>query len=97
MFRLESAAVNPSRPDYLDQVVWYQILAFPENPKLIKKDREKNRRNKEGKPGGAHHLDKKEKKEILRLVKEVIVGNDIIDIKRSIPLKEGKNEQNDKS
>jgi site-specific DNA recombinase len=45
-----------------------------------------------------HQLDIKEKKKILRLlVKEVIVGDDIIDIKHSIPLKEGKNEQNDKS
>jgi site-specific DNA recombinase len=44
------------------------------------------------------YLDIKEKKKILRLlVKEVIVGDDIIDIKHSIPLKEGKNEQNDKS
>ena len=45
-----------------------------------------------------HYLDIKEKKKILRLlVKEVIVGDDIIEIKHSIPLKEGKNEQNDKS
>ena len=45
-----------------------------------------------------HDLDIKEKKKILRLlVKEVIVGDDIIDIKHSIPLREGKNEQNDKS
>jgi site-specific DNA recombinase len=45
-----------------------------------------------------HYLDIKEKKKILRLlVKEVIVGDDIIDIKHSIPLKEGTNEQNDKS
>ncbi|MDQ3395874.1 MAG: hypothetical protein M3512_17450, partial [Bacteroidota bacterium] len=45
-----------------------------------------------------HQLDIKEKKKILRLlVKEVVVGDDIIDIKHSIPLKEGKNEQNDKS
>ena len=45
-----------------------------------------------------NHLDIKEKKKILRLlVKEVIVGDDIIDIRHSIPLKETKNEQNDKS
>ena len=45
-----------------------------------------------------HYLDIKEKKKILRLlVKGVIVGDDIIDIKHSIPLKEGINEQNDKS
>jgi site-specific DNA recombinase len=45
-----------------------------------------------------HYLDIKEKKKILRLlVKEVIVGDDIIDIKHSIPLTEGKNAQNDKS
>lgn len=43
-------------------------------------------------------LDIKEKKKILRLlIKEVMVGDDIIDIRHSIPLKEGKNEQNDKS
>ena len=40
----------------------------------------------------------KEKKKILRLlVKEVIVGDDIIDIRHSIPLKEAQNEQNNKS
>lgn len=45
-----------------------------------------------------NQLDIKEKKKILRLlVKEVIVGDDIIDIRHSIPLKEGENEQNDKS
>jgi site-specific DNA recombinase len=45
-----------------------------------------------------NHLDIKEKKKILRLlVKEIIVGDDIIDIRHSIPLKEAKNEQNDKS
>lgn len=45
-----------------------------------------------------HHLDIKEKRKILRLlVKEVVVGDDVIDIKHSIPLKEGKNERNDKS
>ena len=45
-----------------------------------------------------HHLDIKEKKKILRLlVKEIVVGDDIIDIRHSIPLKETKNEQNDKS
>ncbi len=39
-----------------------------------------------------------EKKKILKLlVKEVIVGDDVIDIRHSIPLKEGKNEQNEKS
>lgn len=42
-------------------------------------------------------LDIKEKKKILRLlVKEVVVGDDIIDIRHSIPLKEAKNEQNEK-
>jgi site-specific DNA recombinase len=45
-----------------------------------------------------NQMDIKEKKKILRLlVKEVIVGDDIIDIRHSIPLKEGENEQNDKS
>jgi site-specific DNA recombinase len=45
-----------------------------------------------------NQLDIKEKKKILRLlVKEVVVGNDIIDIRHSIPLKEAKNEQNEKS
>jgi site-specific DNA recombinase len=45
-----------------------------------------------------HYLDIKDKKKILRLlVKEVIVGDDIIDIKHSIPFKEGKDEQNGKS
>jgi site-specific DNA recombinase len=45
-----------------------------------------------------NHLDIKEKKKILRLlVKEIFVGDDIIDIRHSIPLKEAKNEQNDKS
>ena len=45
-----------------------------------------------------NHLDIKEKKKLLRLlVKEVVVGDDIVDIKHSIPLKEGKNEENDKS
>ena len=40
----------------------------------------------------------KEKKKIMRLlVKEVVVGDDSIEIKHSIPLKEAKNEQNDKS
>ena len=39
-----------------------------------------------------------EKKKIVRLlVKEVIVGDNVIDIRHSIPLKEAKNEQNDKS
>ncbi len=43
-------------------------------------------------------LDIKEKKKILRLlVKEVVVGDDMIDIRHSIPLKEAKNEQNKKS
>jgi len=43
-------------------------------------------------------LDIKEKKKILRLlVKEVVVGNDSIDIRHSIPLKENKNEQNKKN
>jgi site-specific DNA recombinase len=45
-----------------------------------------------------NQLDIKEKKKILRLlVKEVIVGDDLIDIRHSIPLKEAKNEGNDKS
>jgi len=45
-----------------------------------------------------NQLDIKEKKKILRLlVKEVVVGDDIIEIKHSIPLKEAKNGQNDKS
>jgi site-specific DNA recombinase len=43
-------------------------------------------------------LDIKEKKKILRLlVKEVVVGDDQIDIRHSIPLKETKNEQNEKN
>jgi site-specific DNA recombinase len=43
-------------------------------------------------------LDIKAKKQILRLlVKEVVVGDDMIEIKHSIPLKEGINDQNDKS
>lgn len=45
-----------------------------------------------------HQLGIEEKRKILRLlVKEVVVGDDIIDIRHSIPLKETKNEQNDKS
>ncbi len=45
-----------------------------------------------------HQLGIERKRKILRLlVKEVIVGDDIIDIRHSIPLKETKNEQNDKS
>jgi len=45
-----------------------------------------------------NHLDIKEKKKILRLlVKEIVIGDDIIDIRHSIPLKEAKNEENDKS
>ena len=45
-----------------------------------------------------NHLDIKEKKKILRLlVKEIVVGDDIIDIRHSIPLKEAKNELKDKS
>jgi len=45
-----------------------------------------------------NQLDIKEKKKILRLlVKEVVVGDDVVDIRHSIPLKETKNEQNDKS
>ncbi len=45
-----------------------------------------------------NELDIKEKKKILRLVvKEVVVGDDIIDIRHSIPLKEAKNEQNEKN
>ena len=45
-----------------------------------------------------NHLEIKEKKKIMRLlIKEVVVGDDIIDIRHSIPLKEGKNEQNDKN
>ncbi|MDQ3846435.1 MAG: recombinase family protein, partial [Bacteroidota bacterium] len=43
-------------------------------------------------------LDIKEKKKIVRLlIKEVVVGDDVIDIRHSIPLKEGKNEENSKS
>lgn len=45
-----------------------------------------------------NQLDIKEKKKILRLlVKEVVVGDGIIDIRHSIPLKEAKNEQNEKN
>jgi site-specific DNA recombinase len=45
-----------------------------------------------------NQLDIKEKKKILRLlVKEVAVGDDVIDIWHSIPLKEAKNEQNEKN
>jgi site-specific DNA recombinase len=48
-----------------------------------------------------HHVDQldiREKKKILRLlVKEVVVGDNIIEIKHSIPLKEAVNEGNDKS
>jgi len=45
-----------------------------------------------------NQLDIKEKKKILRLlVKEVVVGDDCIDIRHSIPLKEAKNEQNEKN
>jgi site-specific DNA recombinase len=45
-----------------------------------------------------NHLDIKEKKKILRLlVKEIVVGDDIIEIKHSIPLKEAQNENKDKS
>lgn len=40
-------------------------------------------------------LDIKEKKKVLRLlVKEIIIGDDIIDIKHSIPVKKTQNEQN---
>jgi site-specific DNA recombinase len=43
-------------------------------------------------------LDIKDKKKILRLlVKEVVVGDDIIDIRHSIPLKEAQNEEKSKS
>ena len=43
-------------------------------------------------------MDMKEKKKILRLlVREVMVGDDLIDIRHSIPLKEAKNEQNEKN
>ena len=45
-----------------------------------------------------NQLDIKEKKKILRLlVKEIIIGNDIIEIRHSIPLKEAQNEQKSKS
>ncbi len=45
-----------------------------------------------------NQLDIKEKKKILRLlVKEVVVGDDSINIRHSIPLKENKNEQNEKN
>jgi site-specific DNA recombinase len=43
-------------------------------------------------------LDIKEKKKILRLlVKEVVVGDDVLEIRHSIPLKEAKDENNKKS
>lgn len=46
----------------------------------------------------ADQLDIKEKKKILRLlVKEIVVGDNSIEIKHSIPLKEGENGNNDKS
>jgi site-specific DNA recombinase len=45
-----------------------------------------------------NYLDIKEKKKILRLlVKEIVVGDDIIEIKHSIPLQEAQNENKDKS
>ena len=45
-----------------------------------------------------NQLDIKEKKKILRLLlTEIIVGDDVIYIKHSIPLKETKNENNEKS
>jgi site-specific DNA recombinase len=45
-----------------------------------------------------NELDIKEKKKVLRLlVKEVVVGDDVIEIRHSIPLNEAKNEQNEKS
>ena len=45
-----------------------------------------------------NHLDIKEKKKILRLlVKEIVVGDDTLEIKHSIPLKEAKNGNNDNS
>jgi site-specific DNA recombinase len=45
-----------------------------------------------------NQLDIRAKKKMLRLlVKEVVVGDDIIEIKHSIPLKEGINDQNDKN
>ena len=45
-----------------------------------------------------NQLDIKEKKKILRLlVKEVVVGDNSIDIRHSIPLKENKSEQNKKN
>jgi site-specific DNA recombinase len=45
-----------------------------------------------------NQLDIKEKKKILRLlVKEIVVGDDVLDIKHSIPLKEAKDENNGKS
>lgn len=45
-----------------------------------------------------NQLDIKEKKKILRLlVKEVVIGDDLIDIRHSIPLKEAKKENNDKN
>jgi site-specific DNA recombinase len=44
------------------------------------------------------NLDIKEKKKILRLlVKEVVVGDDVLEIKHSIPLKEAKDENDKKS
>jgi site-specific DNA recombinase len=45
-----------------------------------------------------NELDIKEKKKVLRLlVKEVVVGDDVVEIRHSIPLNEAKNEQNEKS
>jgi site-specific DNA recombinase len=45
-----------------------------------------------------NHLDIREKKKILRLpVKEIVVGDDVLDIKHSIPLKEAQDENNKKS
>jgi site-specific DNA recombinase len=45
-----------------------------------------------------NQLDMKEKKKVLKLlVKEVVVGDDLIDIRHSIPLKEAKNEKNEKN
>ncbi len=171
---------KPIRQDYLDKVVWDQVIALLEDPKLIQKEIEKRiEETKKASPvvyqkavvekqkaklmqsmdklldayqeglipisqlrkrmpelqkfvsatdkelenlkthqlaldqrlqlldvqSFKNHLSQnlndlniQEKKKVMRLlIKEVIVGDDIIDIKHSIPLKEGINEQNDKN
>lgn len=171
---------KPLRQDYLDKIVWEQIVALLQNPELIQKEVEKrveesrkaspvikqkaviekqkakitqsmdklldayqeglipiaqlrkrmpelqkrvNATEKELENLRAHELaldqrlqlldvptfktqlgqnvnqlDIKEKKKILRLlVKEIVVGDDVLDIKHSIPLKEAQDENNKKS